>query len=587
MSELPEIDGVTDLVEIGRGGFGVVYLGTETSFDRQVAVKVLLPSLDERSRRRFERERRAMGSVSGHPNIVTVYRGGLTPIGQPYLVMEYLRGGSLSDRLHTSGPLDWRDAAAIGSKLADALTVAHRAGILHRDMKPGNVFLTDSGEPKLGDFGIARLDDGQDSRTGSITASIAHAPPEIVDGERGDERSDLYSLASTMYALTIGFAPFSRDPDQGVAALLARITNDEPPGLHLETAANEFERCLFKALSKRPDDRQATVAEFGNELRRSAEVPVTAKVPTAATHGQDPSAQALASPTAHHDLGTTTPTRPTSTRQMGFIALLALAIAGFGGWAVARAVLNSDDGESVQPTAVATSAVELTPAAEPTATATAPTPIPATAIPATAIPATEAPTPLATVTPGGGVRGSDLGSPIAGFTRVQDFSGAITVDVPQEWGFTVQDGSTVPLDSQGLGAVRVLSAGGTLEELSADVADRDLTRSGIYIFATRLGEEADSEGVLEVGLGFWSTCSQGDRSQIRLIDGDADFQILECARPDGESAGVVVLALVPRDDPEVVVSIFLQFAEIEDLSSLPTLLGTLDIDASQVPAATN
>ena len=152
MTGLPEIGGVTDLVEIGRGGFGVVYLGTETSFDRQVAVKVLLPSLDEPSKRRFERERRAMGSVSGHPNIVTVYRGGLTQAAQPYLVMEYLPGGSLTDQLHLSGPLDWSDAAAIGAKLSDALTVAHRAGILHRDVKPANVFLTASGEPKLGEL---------------------------------------------------------------------------------------------------------------------------------------------------------------------------------------------------------------------------------------------------------------------------------------------------------------------------------------------------------------------------------------------------------------------------------------------------
>lgn len=577
MGNVPEVEGVTDLVEIGRGGFGVVYLGTETSFDRQVAVKVLMPSLDERSRRRFERERRAMGSVSGHPNIVTVYRGGLTPLGQPYLVMEYLRGGSLNDRMQTGGPLDWRQAATIGSKLSQALAVAHRAGILHRDVKPGNVFMTESGEPKLGDFGIARLDDGQDSRTGSITASIAHAPPEIVDGQRGDERSDLYSLASTVYAMTIGVAPFSQDSDQGIAALLGRIANDEPPSLHLETAATDFERCLRKALSKRPEDRHATVAEFGNELHRSAEVPVTANMNgLAGAHAvQAAHEPAVASPSPPAS-------RSSSVRQMGFIALLALAIAGFGGWAVARAVLNSDGGELAQvPTPVATSVAEPTSAVEPTAVP--PTPIPATPVPATPVPPTAVPA-TPTPTSGAGTRGSGLRpSSIPGYALVEDASGAISVEVPQEWSFTVQDSSTIDFDDEELATARVLSIGGTLQELSADIADRDLSRSGMYIFATRLGVVTDSESVLAVGLSFWSTCAQGEQSQILLADGNADFQILECERPNGESTGVVVLALVPRDDPDVGVSIFLQFAEFEDLESLPTILETLQIDPTKIP----
>ncbi len=579
MTGLPEIDGVTDLVEIGRGGFGVVYLGTETSFDRQVAVKVLLPSLDERSKRRFERERRAMGSVSGHPNIVTVYRGGLTQAAQPYLVMEYLPGGSLTDQLHLSGPLDWSDAAAIGAKLSDALTVAHRAGILHRDVKPANVFLTASGEPKLGDFGIARLDDGHDSRTGSITASIAHAPPEIVNGHRGDERSDLYSLASTVYALTTGFAPFSRDPDQGLASLIVRSTNDQPPALNPETAPADFEQCLLKALNKRPHDRHATVAEFGNELQHCPQE-------TGPRHGAPPSP--IPTSVGQQDESALAPSRSTNVRQIGFLAFLALAIAAFGGWAVARAVLNTDDDLSAQtPSPVVAAVVQPTPAAE----STTPPPFPVASTPAAAASATVVPTatpaPQATATSGGDSRSSDLGSAITGFTRVQDFSGAISVDVPQQWGFTVQDGSTVPLDSEGLDTIRVLSAGGTLEELSADSADRDLTRSGIYIFAARLGEGFDSGGLLDVALDFWSTCTRGDRSQILLPDGNADFQILDCERPDGESTGVVVLALVPRDDPEVAVSVFLQFAEIQDLSSLPKILGTLDINASQIPASAN
>ena len=134
--------------------------------------------------------------------------------------------------------------------------------------------------------------------------------------------------------------------------------------------------------------------------------------------------------------------------------------------------------------------------------------------------------------------------------------------------------------------MRVLSAGGTFQELNGTPETRDLTISGIYVFAARVGPAAESGGVLDVGLGFWSDCAfGGGRDQILLADGTADYQILQCGRADGQTAGVVVLALVPQDDPEIAVSVFLQFAEITDLSSLPTILLSLDIDSTQVPAA--
>jgi len=599
MSGLPAIDGVTGLSEIGRGGFGVVYRGTETEFDREVAVKVLMPTLDERTRMRFERERRAMGAVSDHPNIVTVYRGGLTDSQQPYLVMEFLRGGSLQDRIQTHGPLDWRDAATIGAKLADALAVAHRAGILHRDVKPGNVFQTHNGEPKLGDFGIARLDDGQDSRTGSITASVAHAPPEIVDGQRGDERSDLYSLASTIYALTKGHAPFSRDPDQGLTALLGKVANEAPPPLHLESAAIDFERTLLKALSKRPDDRHQTMTEFGNELRRAAAAPVTRPIgvgnqttavdPSVATNqGVQPLTGAAVGAPAK---------RQTSSGQIAFLALLALAIAGLGGWGIARAVLDDDSDRqglaagldeptsAVEPTPEPTDAAEpsVAPTEEPTAQPTAePTPEPTEqqAVAPTAAPT--ATSPPATPTPrstglGGGTRN-------AGFTTVGDFSGAISVAVPEAWSLTVQDGSDVPLEDEGLEGVRVLSAGGTLQQLNGEPDTRDLSISGIYVFAARVGPGAETAGILEVGQSYWTDCTPGEQSEIQLLDGLAQYHLTECDRDGGDSTGVVVLALIPDSDPEVAVSVFLQFADIADLNSLPMILTTLDIDPSSIPA---
>lgn len=604
MTGAPIIDGVTDMVEIGRGGFGVVYRGTETAFGRTVAVKVLLPSVDDRSRKRFERERRAMGALSGHPNIVTVYRGGFTASDQPYLVMEYLPGGSLADRLEAAGPLDWRKSAELGAKLAEALHVAHRAGVLHRDVKPANVFLTDSGEPKLGDFGIARLDDGNDSRSGSITASVAHAPPEIIDGERGDERADLYSLASTVYAMTRGSAPFSADPDQRLAALLSRIANEAPASLHLEDAATGFERTLLRGLSKKPEDRHATVSEFGAALRQSALAqapprPASQHAPATpmASHAAVAPPAASTSPIAAHQPAPTTPlhqadqadqavttSRQTSPVMIAVMAALALAVASFGGWAVSRALLSDDEqGDTVA--AVAGSQVEPTPEATrvpPTQTPAEPTPVPPTPTPPptpTQVPPTPAPTALA-----GGSRGSSLNGVPAGFTRVSDSSGAITVNVPDAWATTIEDSASV--QGNALPGIRALAVGSSIQQLSGGSQTTDLTDSGIYIFVARVGT-LNNQNLLDVGLSFWPDCLRGDQAEILLPDGNANYQILECARSDGQSTGVVVLGMVVEEDPEVGVTMFLQFGDFSELGSLVGLLSNIDVDPTLIPTASS
>ncbi len=329
------------------------------------------------------------------------------------------------------------------------------------------------------------------------------------------------------------------------------------------------------------------MTEFGNELRRAALAPITRSIhdsTTVAASGTDaqPLAQGAAPSDAHASAK-----RATSSGQIAVMALLALAIAGFGGWAVARAVLNSDDTDPSERTAVVSDVGEPTSSAEPTAAPVATTPAgQPTEAPTAELPTAEstpAPSPTSTLT--GGTRGSTLGSTIDGYSPVGDFSGAISLQVPDQWAFTVQDGATVPLQTQGLGSVRVLAVGGSFPQLNGDVDTRDLATSGIYIFAARVGAGADAQGVLSVGLAFWSDCVTGDQSQILLLDGTAEYQILQCARTDGNTTGVVVLALVPQDDPEVAVSVFIQFAEIGDLGSLPTILSTLDIDSEQIPAA--
>ena len=548
-----------------------------------------------------------MGAVSGHSNIVTVYRYGVVAeTRQPYLVMEYLPGGSLGDHLANTGPIDWRTAASIGAKLCDALAVAHRAGILHRDVKPGNVFRTESGEPKLGDFGIARLDDGNDSRSGSITASIAHAPPEIIDGKRGDERSDLYSLASTIYTLASGAPPFASDPDQGLARMLTRITTEAPPPLRLGPEAEPFETALMRALSKGPDDRPATVTEFGAQLRHAAAeatVPVPAPAllaspstasiarpvtPAPVFTSPPPAASrpAVGAPTPHGGppIGVADREQPRSIKPAEIVGIIAafLAVVALGGWALGQTVFGRDTDEVVVPTAVVqpTSTSALEPTAAPIAT-TAPAEPTAAALPTPTSP--PAPTP----TPGslsGGNRDATL-SPDAstnGYTVVTDPSGAISVEVPTSW-TAVTETSDDLADS---GVVlelpyRALAAGGTFADLSGIVGIRDLSTSGISIFATRVeSPAAPADLLITAALDIWEDCERGDRSEIDIDGAPATYQLLSC---ENEVAGVVVMTVLTVDDPFVVVTINLQFATIPELDALPTIISTIAIDPSQVP----
>ena len=263
------IPGVEDLFEIGRGGFGVVYRATESDLGREVAVKVLSGELDERVRSRFTRECRAMGALSGHPHIITIYRNGSSSTGSLYLLMEYLRGGSLADRLQEDGALPWSEVLAIGVALAGAIESAHRAGVLHRDVKPGNVMIDDMGRAKLGDFGIARLDGGPETKSSVITASVAHAPPEVIAGERPDERSDIYSLASTLFELTSGAAAFVRPTDESMIPMFARIVNSSVPDIRSDGVPDEMASILERAMAKDRNDRYSTAAEFGTALAQA------------------------------------------------------------------------------------------------------------------------------------------------------------------------------------------------------------------------------------------------------------------------------------------------------------------------------
>ena len=183
---------------------------------------------------RFERECATIGSLSGHPHVVSVYDAGTTLEGSPYLAMEYLPRGSLADRVQARGPLPTAEILRIGVQLCDALEAAHQAGVLHRDIKPENVLVDTTGECKLADFGVAAVVEGVDSRDtapGALLGTVLHLAPEVLEGGRAAVTSDVYSLGSTLASLALGRAPFARTGDETVIPLMMRIVRDPLPDL--------------------------------------------------------------------------------------------------------------------------------------------------------------------------------------------------------------------------------------------------------------------------------------------------------------------------------------------------------------------
>jgi len=266
----PRRPDVTDLVEIGRGGFGVVYRARQERFRRDVAVKVISATLDERARARFTQECRALGQLSGHPHIVPVYDGGVDPDEHGFLVMPFLPSGSLTDRMARSGPLAWREATDVGVRLAGALQTAHEAGILHRDLKPGNVLVDEYGAPRLADFGQARFADTDLTRSGEITATPGYAAPEIINGQPATPLADVYSLAATVMALILGRAPFdSGDGDGSIAPVLYRIMSERPPNLRPLGVPEAVAAVLEAAMAKDPAQRPDSAQSLGIGLQRA------------------------------------------------------------------------------------------------------------------------------------------------------------------------------------------------------------------------------------------------------------------------------------------------------------------------------
>lgn len=268
------IDGLGPAEHIGRGGFADVYRAEQLSLRRTVAVKVLRAQASKpEAEARFQRECHAIGAVSDHPHIVGVHEGGFTRNGRAYLVMEYLPGGSLADRLAREGSMPVGEVVDTAVKIARALAVAHRAGVLHRDVKPPNVMISAYGQPALGDFGIARVEGGHQTTTGMVTASISHAAPEVLEGHPPAAMADVYSLGSTMFELLVGRAPYFDPADESVWPLMKRILSEPMPSPESVGMSAALGRVFLRATARQPGDRYQDADSFGDDLAALLEDP--------------------------------------------------------------------------------------------------------------------------------------------------------------------------------------------------------------------------------------------------------------------------------------------------------------------------
>ncbi|MBC2638072.1 MULTISPECIES: serine/threonine-protein kinase [unclassified Rhodococcus (in: high G+C Gram-positive bacteria)] len=392
--------GFAGAVEVGRGGFGVVYRALQRSLGRIVAIKVLTSDLDPANRERFLREGYAMGGLSGHPNIVNILQVGVTDTGRPYIVMHYHPRDSLAVQIRREGPLPWPEAIGIGVKLAGALETAHRTGTLHRDIKPANVLLTDYGEPQLTDFGIAHIVGGYETATGGFTGSLAFTAPEVLNGESPTTRSDVYGLGATIYSLIAGRAAFERKSGEELIAQFVRISSQPVPNLRAQGIPDVVCAAIERAMATTPSARPASAEEFGHELQAAQRhvglrSDTMALAPKEAAHTTDPhrsaagdgtdrrfryedaivGPQQLAAPTHQiqpepHPSGpwfwppTDPPPAPVRTRRRGILTVLALVVVlalAVGGYLVVR---EASGPGAAAPTAGDSSA---SPATDPTA----------------------------------------------------------------------------------------------------------------------------------------------------------------------------------------------------------------------------
>ena len=284
-----QIEGFDQFENIASGGYSTVYRARDVQHHRTVAIKLL--NATEESVRLFDRERSVMGRLSDHDGIVTIYQSGLTA-GQPYIVMPFLEKG-LADIIPDGG-MDPHRAAELMSVVAETIDFAHHEGVIHRDLKPGNIMLSTSGRPLVADFGIARVISGSASvQSSTIRLTPEFSAPEVFAGRPASPTDDVYSLGATLFALIAGDRPFraTSEEEANLLAVMHRVVNDPVPDARQHGAPDGIAEVISTAMAKDAGDRYATAGEFSAALdaalRSNATAPlpaVAAPVPSATTH---------------------------------------------------------------------------------------------------------------------------------------------------------------------------------------------------------------------------------------------------------------------------------------------------------------
>lgn len=262
----PQLPDYTFERVLGSGGFADVYLYAQHLPQRQVAIKVLTHEATQtRSQEQFVAEANLMAQLSTHSAIVTIYHAGTADDGRPYLAMQYCPLPNLAERLRDRA-LSVPEALSIGVRLAGALETAHRAGIVHRDVKPANILTTEFGRPALTDFGIAGLTGVDADESGGV--SVPWASPEAIDGEGAGALGDVYSLAATIYTLLAARSPFQQAgaPNTRLDYIM-RIKRDSVPTLGRNDVPDSLQRLLMRAMAKSPADRPPSALELGHSFQ--------------------------------------------------------------------------------------------------------------------------------------------------------------------------------------------------------------------------------------------------------------------------------------------------------------------------------
>lgn len=255
--------------ELGRGAMGIVYLGRDPKINRPVAIKCLRPNLIEeqaKAKERFQQEILALGRLI-HPGIVTIFDAGEDPeTGREFIVMEYIEGVSLAELLKKNEPLSPDQVRSIGVQICHALDFAHSKGVIHRDIKPGNILLSPSlSRAKVTDFGIARIDKGNHAPTDRLLGTPQYMSPEQCNGGRLDGRSDLFAVGALLYELLTRRKPF---PGENMTAVIHQVLtqNPIPPAEISSEIPQQLSDVVMKAIEKAPHRRFSSGREMAGAL---------------------------------------------------------------------------------------------------------------------------------------------------------------------------------------------------------------------------------------------------------------------------------------------------------------------------------